>query len=103
MLARKILKRQSEQQPLLYREETSFYDRISQTTVSTDNTDDSHFEKKQSRFGKFNKKRLERVYWMDSSPYVKWWDLFDVFINVSFVFSYVVLTLLSVGEAGRMV
>jgi hypothetical protein len=99
MLAKKISKRDAEDQPLLQREEPTFLDQISQDSFMTDNTDDSHFnENSYAILPRWNKQRLKYVYMLDSSAYTKWWDLFDVFANLMFVSSYIVLTVFSVGK-----
>jgi hypothetical protein len=91
-------RRIAEQQPLLQRDIT-ISDVISQASVSNDNTDDSHNEELTSKYNALNNKRMERVYWIDSSPLSKYWDLLDVILNLAFCSSYIWLTIQSIGPA----
>ena len=68
----------------------------SESTISIDSTVGAD---KRPIVAKLNSWRLENCYWIDSWAYAKYWDLFDLILNVAFVFSYIILTWYSIGYA----
>ncbi|KAJ3310632.1 hypothetical protein HDV04_004875 [Boothiomyces sp. JEL0838] len=44
--------------------------------------------------------QYENIYWLDSSPFLKWWDVVDMLLNFLFVVSYITLTWHSIGPRG---
>ena len=85
--AKNLLRRgldNAEAQPLIY---NSF--NVSEGPVSSnedENSDDST-ETQDSRIPKspaklFEDERVQWVYWMDSNPLTKWWDIFDLLLTL---------------------
>ena len=101
--AKNLLRRgldNAEAQPLIY---NSF--NVSEGPVSSnedENSDDST-ETQDSRIPKspaklFEDERVQWVYWMDSNPLTKWWDIFDLLLTLFFIVNYIYLTNYSIGE-----
>lgn len=64
-------------------------------SIMSSGSDDSS-KLKLTTLQRWNKKRLQWVYRLDSSSNAKWWDMIDVILSIMFVSSYILLTLLSV-------
>ncbi|KAJ3270796.1 hypothetical protein HDV01_007418 [Terramyces sp. JEL0728] len=62
---------------------------------NTKTTDDD-----ESGISQREKWKLEIIYWLDSSPFLKWWDVVDMLLNFLFVISYIILTWHSIGPRG---
>lgn len=57
-------------------------------------------EEKELHMTAFERIRLEWVYWVDSTPVYKWWDMIDLFLNLMFIASYIFLIDKSLGPKG---
>jgi hypothetical protein len=69
---------------------------ISGDSVDSAETVDSRIPKSAVKI--FEDERAKLVYWMDSNPLTKWWDLIDLILTTLFIINYIYLTNYSIGD-----